>query len=409
VDHDDGLPSYATDGVLVHVTDPSLGSSGDTSGNLLDVRPADGIDQSTATLRPGQTWSSPEGYRFTVGSVSAGGADVTVEQGTPVPCRDAALEPDDTASAAKAATVSTTQQRAFCLFGDEDWVKFPATSGTSYRLETLNLSGSTDTVLDLYGTNGTTLLLTNDDASSTTRDSRIDFTPPATGTYYLRATEYDSAFGEDRTYDLRVGGDAIPPTITARSPGANATNASLTADVTATFSEAVTGVSGTTFTLKNAATGAAVAAVVSRNGTTNQWLLNPSANLTSDTRYTATLTGGPTAIRDAAGNPLVTSTWSFTTIFRANTAPVASAGTDQTVEHRAAFSLAGAGTDADGDGLNYAWTQLSGPVAVIRDPDSPETVVDGVGGPATLVFRLTVTDPWGASSSDEVTVTVNPK
>jgi hypothetical protein len=32
-----------------------------------------------------------------------------------------------------------------------------------------------------------------------------------------------------------------------------------------------------------------------------------------------------------------------------------------------------------------------------------------VPGSATLVFRLTVTDPSAASSSDEVTVTVNPK
>jgi VCBS repeat-containing protein len=97
------------------------------------------------------------------------------------------------------------------------------------------------------------------------------------------------------------------------------------------------------------------------------------------------------------------------TVRPVNDAPVADAGGDQTVEHDADFTLSGAGTDADGDGLTYEWTQVSGPVAVIRDPDSDETVVEGVAGPATLVFRLTVTDPSGASSSDEVTVTVNPK
>jgi hypothetical protein len=52
---------------------------------------------------------------------------------------------------------------------------------------------------------------------------------------------------------------------------------------------------------------------------------------------------------------------------------------------------------------------VSGPAAVIRDPDAAETAVDGVSGPATLVFRLKVTDPSGATSTDEVTVTVNPK
>jgi VCBS repeat-containing protein len=97
------------------------------------------------------------------------------------------------------------------------------------------------------------------------------------------------------------------------------------------------------------------------------------------------------------------------TVTAVNDRPVATAGADQTVAHDADFTLHGGGTDADGGGLTYAWTQVSGPVAVIRDPDAAETVVDGVPGAATLVFRLTVTDPSGATSTDEVTVKVNPK
>jgi VCBS repeat-containing protein len=97
------------------------------------------------------------------------------------------------------------------------------------------------------------------------------------------------------------------------------------------------------------------------------------------------------------------------TVNAVNDAPVADAGNDQTVEHEADFTLSGAGTDVDGEALTYEWTQIEGPVAVIRDPDEDETVVEGVEGPATLVFRLTVTDPSGASSTDDVTVTVNPK
>jgi VCBS repeat-containing protein len=97
------------------------------------------------------------------------------------------------------------------------------------------------------------------------------------------------------------------------------------------------------------------------------------------------------------------------TVTQLNRPPAAAAGTDQTVTHNAGFTLRGGGTDADGDALSYEWSQVSGPVAVIRDPASAETAVDGVGGPATLVFRLTVTDPSGASSSDEVTITVKAK
>jgi hypothetical protein len=103
------------------------------------------------------------------------------------------------------------------------------------------------------------------------------------------------------------------PTVTGRTPAVNATRVGRTANITATFSEAVAGVSATTFRLKNAGTGAAVAGTVTRNGTTNQWILNPGVTLAASTKYTVTLTGGAAAIRDARGNPLTTTSWSFTT------------------------------------------------------------------------------------------------
>ena len=103
------------------------------------------------------------------------------------------------------------------------------------------------------------------------------------------------------------------PTVTARTPAVNATRVGRTANITATFSEAVSGVAASTFTLKNAATGAAVAGTVTRNGTTNQWILNPGVTLAASTKYTVTLTGGAGTIRDTSGNPLTTTSWSFTT------------------------------------------------------------------------------------------------
>jgi methionine-rich copper-binding protein CopC len=99
------------------------------------------------------------------------------------------------------------------------------------------------------------------------------------------------------------------PTVTARTPAANATGASRTANLTATFSENVTGVSGTTFTLKNAA-GTAIPAAVTYNATTHVATLNPTATLPALTKLTATLT---TAIKDSASNPLAPTTWTFTT------------------------------------------------------------------------------------------------
>ena len=53
---------------------------------------------------------------------------------------------------------------------------------------------------------------------------------------------------------LRPGGappsDTTPPTVTSRTPANGASGVSIGTNVTATFSEAVTGVSGTTFTLE---------------------------------------------------------------------------------------------------------------------------------------------------------------
>ena len=73
------------------------------------------------------------------------------------------------------------------------------------------------------------------------------------------------------------------------------------------------GVAESTFTVKNTVTGALVAGVVSRSGTTNTWILNPNCTLAGRTSFTVTVTGGTTMVRDLAGNRVSTSTWKFTT------------------------------------------------------------------------------------------------
>ena len=83
-------------------------------------------------------------------------------------------------------------------------------------------------------------------------------------------------------------------------------------NVTATFSGRSRASSAGTFVLKNAA-GTAVPAAVSYNATTRTATLDPAASLANDTKYTATLTGGAAAVRDAAGTPLATTSWTFTT------------------------------------------------------------------------------------------------
>jgi subtilisin family serine protease len=103
------------------------------------------------------------------------------------------------------------------------------------------------------------------------------------------------------------------PTVAGFAPGSNALLVKRGNNVTVTFSEAVQGVNTATFTVKNAATGAVVTAAVFRNGSTNQWVLDPQQTLSAKTKYTVTVSGGPAAIRDLVGNQLATSTWQFTT------------------------------------------------------------------------------------------------
>ncbi|MDT0351679.1 Ig-like domain-containing protein [Pseudonocardia charpentierae] len=115
------------------------------------------------------------------------------------------------------------------------------------------------------------------------------------------------------TFTTGAAPDTIAPTVTARTPSANATGVSRTRDITATFSEGVAGVGGTSVTLKNAFTGAVIAAGVSYSASTRVVTLNPSSTLAANTKFTVTLTGGAGAIKDAAGNPLTTVSWTFTT------------------------------------------------------------------------------------------------
>ena len=99
------------------------------------------------------------------------------------------------------------------------------------------------------------------------------------------------------------------PTVTGRTPASNETNVNVSGNITATFSEPVTGVSLTTMRLTSS-NGAGVLATVSYNATTRTATLNPLLNLAAGTRYTVSLTNG---IRDNGGNALAATSWSFTT------------------------------------------------------------------------------------------------
>ncbi|MDQ0767661.1 subtilisin family serine protease [Pseudarthrobacter defluvii] len=168
-----------------------------------------------------------------------------------------------------------------------------------------NAAGSSITAAVSY--NGTTRTATLDPAANLAADTTYAATLVG-GTSAIR-----DAAGTPLTTTSWTFTTGPAPTVTSYSPGNNALLVRRSSNVSATFSEAVQGVGTTTLTLKNASTGAVVAASVYRNGTTNQWILDPQQALAAKTRYTVTLTGGATGIRDLAGNPLASRSGQFTT------------------------------------------------------------------------------------------------
>ncbi len=92
-----------------------------------------------------------------------------------------------------------------------------------------------------------------------------------------------------------------------------------------------------------------------------------------------------------------------------NSAPVANAGTNQTITLPVnAVTLSGSGTDASGTITSYNWSLISGPSA--PSLTNANTTLPSVSGLSvgTYVFQLTVSDNNGASGSAQVTVNVQP-
>ncbi len=90
-----------------------------------------------------------------------------------------------------------------------------------------------------------------------------------------------------------------------------------------------------------------------------------------------------------------------------NEAPIAEAGTNQTVAVGAAVNLDGSGSsDPEGMPLTYAWTQTAGTNVTLQNADTATPVFTAPVSVETLTFELTVTDDADATDTDTVTVTV---
>jgi hypothetical protein len=92
-------------------------------------------------------------------------------------------------------------------------------------------------------------------------------------------------------------------------------------------------------------------------------------------------------------------------IVSSNIPPVANAGPNQTAASGTTVTLSGSATDSDGTIASYSWSQTSGPTVTLNGTGATRTFT----APATatsLTFQLLVTDNGGATSTDDVVITV---
>jgi hypothetical protein len=129
----------------------------------------------------------------------------------------------------------------------------------------------------------------------------------APGRYVATARMVDAA-GVETTSQRTFTVAASPPHVSARTPASGATGVARDVRPTVTFDVPVTGVSATTFRLRDVATGTYVAAAVSYNATTRKATLAPSAKLGVGKTYRLYLTSG---IKNALDAALVATNWSF--------------------------------------------------------------------------------------------------
>jgi len=128
---------------------------------------------------------------------------------------------------------------------------------------------------------------------------------------------------------------------------------------------------------------------------------------TSTASFIPTLPGGYTfslTVDDGDGGTANASV----SVIVVNREPLADAGLDQPNANRfTAISLNGTGSvDADNDSLSFSWSQVAGPIAVTlvgASSPTPTFTADILGG---YSFSLLVQDPFGASGTDSVNVTV---
>ena len=204
----DWMRFSVTAGAQYKVVSTDIGAKANTKLGLY-MSCADATDTSS-----GQTleFTAPEaGYLYLKAepaneSVFGAGTDysVKVERLGADGCTEDSFEQDDSSADAKPiGTNGSTQTHNTCPAADADWVKFSATTGITYNIETLNLAADADTVLCLHASNGDKIVC--DDDGGAGKGSRLIWNPPLSGNYLINIKDSSTTVAGDTTkYDLRI-------------------------------------------------------------------------------------------------------------------------------------------------------------------------------------------------------------
>nr|WP_298930284.1 PKD domain-containing protein [uncultured Erythrobacter sp.] len=232
------------------------------------------------------------------------------------------------------------------------------------------------------------------------------FTAPARGfndqvlSFELRAD--DGTVVSTDTVEITVAGNEAPVAVASITPSSAAGNSTFTLDGSAT-----TDPEGDAIIYQWVQTGGSSGTIADSSAAVTTFTApaggaGVNQTLSFELRATDTF--------DETGTDTATAT------LLANTAPTADAGLDQDVTGSALVTLDGtASTDPEGDPLTYSWTQTSGPVVTLSNPNAAQptfTAPASTAADQVLEFQLVVDDGIGGtaqartSNSDSVSITV---